>query len=127
MWRSLPQEGSSLREVCIEANGTDSEIVIVPASGERVRLPIAGELDIETVGRIRVRSAAYGDSGVRTTFSGDGLELARAEVAFDGGEPEWNDMWRRARTRSLPWWRDPSTEEIDLACAMGVRIRIVAH
>jgi hypothetical protein len=128
MWRRLLPEGTALREVSLESSDRGSEVVIVPTSGERVRVPVAGELDIETSGKVHVRSGARGDTGMRTTFSAtERLELACAEVAFDGSEPEWNDMWRRARTRSQPWWRDPSSEEVDLDMAMSVRITLVAR
>jgi hypothetical protein len=126
MWRALPQQGTALREICVENGGRGSEVVILPASGERVRLPVTGELDIETVGRVRVRSSTRDDRAL-TILTGEKLELTRAEVAFDGTETQWEALWRRARTRSRPWWRDPEDTEIDLDFAMAVRLTITAR
>jgi hypothetical protein len=123
MWKSLPPEGAALVEVRVEGSGKDRDVIIVPKAGERLRFPSAGDVAIETVGRVLVRTTAIDDTSVRITFSGD-LVLERAEVGFDGTAEEWQSLWRRARTRSRPWWRQ-SEQEIELDWALNARLTIV--
>ena len=60
------------------------------------------------------------------TFSAPNAVLERAEVEFEGGEAEWEGLWRRARTRSRPWWRQGEGEELDLDWAMPARVTVTA-
>ena len=120
MWRVLPQQGSSLTRVEIHRA---NELVIVPASGERLRLAVRGTAGIETVGNVLVRSETQGDR-TRVTFTGDTLVLEHAHVTFEGDDREWADVWRRARTQSRPWWNADEGDEIDLGWVGDVSLRI---
>jgi hypothetical protein len=123
MWKALPQQGTPIAEVRIEGSGKGRDVVIVPRTGERLRLQAASDIAIETVGRVMVRTAAIDDISLRVTFSGD-LVLERGEVAFDGGEDEWQKLWRRAQTRSRPWWHQ-NEQELELDWPFDMRITIV--
>src|SRR5687768_11770500 len=109
MWRTLPQQAATIRRVSV--HGTN-EIVIVPISGERLRLAARRTLDVETIGEVLVRSEPE-RNGLRVTFIAETLVLERAEVSFDGDDREWERLWRRARGRSRPWWREGEADEID--------------
>jgi hypothetical protein len=124
MWRTLPSHGTTIAEVRVEGSGRARDIVIIPKSGERLRFPAAGDVVIETFGRVLVRTAAMADHSLRITYSAERLFLERAEVAFDGSEAEWQNLWRRARTRSRPWWREADGDEIDLDRALHARLTL---
>jgi hypothetical protein len=123
MWRSLPLEGQPLSELRIEGNGTDRDVVIVPRTGELVRFPSAGEVMIETNGRVLSRATGI-DGSMRVTFSGD-LVLEHGQVRWNDGEAEWQALWRRARTRSRPWWYRAETQEIELDLPLDARFVLV--
>lgn len=125
MWRALPQQGSALSEVRVEGGVKDRDVVIVPRSGEHLRIRAAGEIAIETLGLVVVRTAPIGDAAVRITFSGEELTLERAEVIFHGTERDWDELWRRARVRSRPWWNE-DTGEIELDWDLEVRLVVAA-
>ena len=61
------------------------------------------------------------DVSMRITFLGE-LVLEVAELAFEGSEGQWDGMWRRARTRSRPWWRQGEAQEIELDQALHARL-----
>jgi hypothetical protein len=127
MWRPLPQQGEVLREVHLEGIGKDREIIIVPRNGGSLRFPSTSDAMIEVVGHVVVRSTTGKGNAVRVTFSGRNLVLERGEVAFEGSEIEWESMWRRARTRSRPWWNEGAADEIDLDWAMPAALLIASR
>jgi hypothetical protein len=122
MWKSLPPQGTAITEARIEGCGKDRDVIIVPKAGERLRFPVTGDLVIETIGRVVVRTSAIDEVSVRITFSGD-LVLERAEVVWSGNEDDWQGLWRRARTRSRPWWREDE-QEIELDWPFDTRLTI---
>jgi hypothetical protein len=125
MWRALSASGARVREVRVEGGGKDRDLVIVPEAGERLRIIATGDVAVETLGRVTVRTGPIDAQSVRVTFSGERLVLERAEVLFDGSERDWENLWRRARTRSRPWWTEiEGGEELDLDWAMQVRLTI---
>mgnify|MGYP001107132680 FL=1 len=123
MWRTLPAHGTTIAEVRVEGSGEARDVVIVPKSGQRLRFPAAGDVIIETFGRVLVRTSAMDERSLRITYSAEHLFLERAEVAFDEGEAEWQNLWRRAQTRSRPWWRE-GDDEIDLDRALRARLTL---
>jgi hypothetical protein len=124
MWKRLPPHGQPLGEIRIEGSGKGRDVIIVPKAGERIRFPAAHDVLIETVGHVLVRTTPIDDLSVRVTFSGSGeLRLGRAEVAWNGSEEAWSDLWRRARMRSLPWWREDE-QEIELDWVLEARLAI---
>lgn len=123
MWRTLPHQGTAIRK--LETHRAN-ELVIVPVTGERIRLAVRGSADIETVGNVAVRTEADAQ-GLRVTFTSPNLVLERAEVSFDGDEREWEEIWRRARARSLPWWSEGDADELDLDWVLDVRLRLVGE
>jgi hypothetical protein len=126
MWRTLPQQGTKLRELRLEGGGRDREVVIIPREGEVLRFPSTPEVLLETVGRVLVRTEALKGSSIRVTFSAEVLTLERAQVEFEGSEIEWDGMWRRARMRSHPWWSDNAVTEVDLDWAMPAHLVITS-
>jgi hypothetical protein len=124
MWRTLPFHGTTIAEVRVEGSGEARDIVIVPKSGQRLRFQAAGDVIIETFGRILVRTTAIDRRSLRITYSAEPLLLERAEVAFDEGEAEWQALWRRAQTRSLPWWREADGDELDLDRMLHARLTL---
>ena len=125
MWRSLPTAGTPVREVRIEGGVKGRDLVIVPERGERLRIVAAGELKVETAGSVIVRSTPVGEHSLHLIFAGERLLLERADVLFDGSERDWENLWRRARARSRPWWSQSDGDELDLDWAMQARLRIV--
>ena len=125
MWRSLPPTGAPVTEVRIEGGVKGRDLVIIPAHGERLRIVAAGELRIETAGSVVVCSRPVGEHSVHVIFSGERLLLERADVLFDGSERDWENLWRRARVRSRPWWLQTDGDELDLDWAMQARLRLV--
>jgi hypothetical protein len=119
MWKTLPQQGAELRELRLEGSGNERHIVVVPKTGERVRFAAKGDVKIETIGHVLVRSSMIDATTTRLTFSSDGLVLQRAEVEFEGDEADWDKMWRRARARSRPWWAQGGGDEVDLDWPMA--------
>ena len=126
MWRPLSLSGAPIREVRVEGSGKGRDLVIVPEQGERLRIVAAGDVAVETRGRVLVRTGPVDDVSLRVTFSGERLVLDRAEVFFDGTDHAWEDLWRRARMRSRPWWSEADGDELDLDWAMLARLTIVA-
>lgn len=116
--------GQAVAEVRIEGTGKDRDLVIVPKTGEHVRFPSTADVTVETEGRVIVRTSGSEDSSIRVTFTGD-LVLERGEVHWKEGEGEWQSLWRRARTRSRPWWRQADALEIEVDSALHVRIALV--
>lgn len=127
MWKALPQQGVELRELRLEGSGGERHILVVPRSGERVRFPASGDVRIETVGHVVVRSSSIDKVSALVTFSGEGLMFDRADVAFDGDEADWEKMWRRARSRSRPWWAQGGGDEVDLDWAMAASFLLSAR
>jgi hypothetical protein len=127
MWRALSSTGAHVREVRVEGSGKERDLVIVPEHGERLRLIAAGDVAVETVGRVVVRASPVDAQSLRVTFSGERLVLERAEVYFDGSERDWENLWRRARMRSRPWWTETAGDELDLDWAMQARLTIVGR
>ena len=120
MWKPLPMQGAPVTEVRLEGSGKDRDIILLPKTGERLRIPAIGDVTIETVGRVIVRTSSIDDVAMRITFLGE-LVLEVAEVMFEGSEGQWQGMWRRARTRSRPWWRQGEAQEIELDQALHAR------
>jgi hypothetical protein len=124
MWKQLPQHGKPLAEVRIEGSGKSRDVIIIPRGGERLRFPASEEIMIETVGHVLVRTNSIDATSVRLTFGGAGdLRLDRAEVSWNDTEEAWNHLWRRARMRSLPWWREEE-QEIELDWVLEARLTI---
>jgi hypothetical protein len=117
-------EGQPLCEVRIEGNGSDRDVVIIPKAGEHVRFPSAGEIMIETSGRVFSRATGIEGGSIRVSFSGE-LVLERGEVRWNDSEAEWQALWRRARTRSRPWWHKAEGQEIELDLPLDARFLIV--
>ena len=110
-----------MAEIRIEGNGKDRDLILVPKTGERLRIPATEDLTIETVGKVLVRTTSIDDKSMRIAFLGE-LVLERAELSFDGSDGQWQGVWRRARTRSRPWWRQGEAQEIELDQAMHARL-----
>lgn len=109
----------------LEGSGKGLDVVIVPRAGERLRFPAAGDVTIETRRGIITRTAPIDALSVRVTFAGTGeVVLEQADVAWSGSEEEWERMWRRARMRSRPWWREEE-QEIELDVPLDARLTIV--
>ncbi|MBX3230328.1 MAG: hypothetical protein KIT84_03665 [Labilithrix sp.] len=123
MWRALPATGSPIREVRIEGSGRDRDLVITPISGERLRLVASGDINVETSGRVVVRTTPVDLKSLRVTFSGERIVLAQADVLFDGSEQAWENLWRQARMRSRPWWNEQG-DELDLEWPMQAKLKI---
>jgi hypothetical protein len=119
-------QGQSLCELRIEGNGKDRDVVIVPKTGEHVRFPSAGELMIETSGRVLARATGIEGGAMRVSFSGE-LMLEQGEVRWSEGEAEWQAVWRRARTRSRPWWHQTQAQEIELDVPLDARFVLVGQ
>ena len=113
-------QGAPLTEVRLEGSGKDRDIIIIPKSGERLRIPAMGDVTIETIGRVLVRTSSIDDVSMRITFLGE-LVLEVAELMFEGSEGQWQGLWRRARSRSRPWWRQGEAQEIELDQALHAR------
>jgi len=126
MWRTLPMEGQPLAELRIEGNGSARDLIVVPKAGEQVRFPSAGEIMVESVGRVLARTTPLEGGSLRVSFTAAELLLERGEVKWAEGEAEWHALWRRARTRSRPWWRE-SAPEIELDHALHARLTIVGR
>jgi hypothetical protein len=125
MWRSLSAAGAPVREVRIEGGAKGRDLVIIPERGERLRIVAAGDLEVATAGSVVVRSKPVGEHSHHVSFSGERLVLERADVFFDGSDRDWENLWRRARGRSRPWWRQGEGDELDLDWAMVARLKIV--
>ena len=123
MWRALPTTGSPLREVRIEGSGKDRDLVIVPVTGDRLRIVASGDAVIETAGRVVVRTTPIDLKSLRVTFTGERLVLAQADVFFDGSDHAWENLWRQARMRSRPWWNEEG-DELDLEWPMQAKLKI---
>lgn len=113
-------QGAPLTEVRLEGSGKDRDIIIISKSGERLRIPAMGDVTIETIGRVLVRTSSIDDVSMRITFLGE-LVLEVAELMFEGSEGQWQGLWRRARSRSRPWWRQGEAQEIELDQALHAR------
>lgn len=119
-------QGQEIAEVRIEGSGQHRDLVVIPKTGEHVRLPSTADVTVETEGHVLVR-AGSGDGGtLRVSFSGD-LLLGRGEIHWKQSETEWNGLWRRARTRSRPWWQNQEALEIELDGQLKARILIVGR
>ena len=127
MWRALSTTGARVREVRVEGSGKGRDLVIVPDAGERLRIVISGDVAVDTRGSVRVRTGALDELSLRVAFSGDGLVLERADVFFDGSDRDWDEMWRRARMRSRPWWNEAEGDELDLDWPMPARLTIAGR
>lgn len=125
MWRALSVTGAQVRELRVEGSGKDRDLVILPQTGERLRIVAAGDVTVETRGRVLIRTSPVDESSLRVTFSGERLILERADVFFDGTDRDWDNLWRRARTRSRPWWSETDGDELDLDWAMPARLTLV--
>jgi hypothetical protein len=124
MWKQLPPHGQPLAEVRIEGSGKSRDVIIVPRRGERLRFPASEEIMVETVGHVLVRTTSIDATSIRLTFGGAGdLRLDRAEVSWSGSEDAWSDLWRRARMRSRPWWREEE-QEVELDVVLETRLTI---
>jgi hypothetical protein len=113
--------------VHLEGSGRDREVIIVPRAGGSLRFPSTNDVLIELVGHVLVRTTVGKGNAVRMTFSGKNLLLERAEVEFQGTEIDWDKMWRRAQTRSRPWWNEGGADEVDLDWAMPASLLIASR
>jgi hypothetical protein len=125
VWRALPTTGKPIREVRIEGTGRDRDLVLIPVQGQRLRLLATGDINIETGGRVMIRTTPIDLKSLRVTFSGSDLVLAQSEVFFEGGDDGWQRLWRQAQMRSRPWWNETEGDELDLDLPMQARLKIV--
>lgn len=125
MWRPLSLSGQPLREARIEGSGKDRDLVLIPVQGQRLRLLASGDIQVETAGRVFVRTSPIDLKSLRVTFHGDKLVCAAAEVFFEGGDDAWQRLWRQAQMKSRPWWNETEGDELDLDLPMQARLRIV--
>jgi hypothetical protein len=124
VWRALPTQGQPIREARIEGSGKDRDLVLIPAQGQRLRILAAGDIVVETAGRVLVRTSPIDLKSLRVTFHGDRLVCAQSEVYFEGGDDGWQRLWRQAQMRSRPWWNETEGDELDLDLPMQVRLKI---
>jgi hypothetical protein len=106
-WIPLPLDGARLAELVIFGNGKDSDVTIKLAGGRVIEIPVE-DVRVVTGEGIIVHSVRYDDVSRIVRFSGQGLSIRHARVAWPGEDEECVT----GLAEDLPAFLDPENEQV---------------